>query len=203
MCPRPFILAANFQIRTLFLRFGRGLLVSLGILGYRHFEGHGLDRRLCQRRHDPGRHGSRRRTAYPGGKLFAGLYALYCGLIVVISHGPSHRPDLSSLSCTSFNLEAGRGTITAVQPQEETLTEIRQGEKLMPFGEYQDHQGRRQRRAKATLIREVTRLLAEVLGKNPQTTVVVIEEVDTDNWGSAAKTVNQPRQREQPERKLA
>ena len=30
---------------------------------------------------------------------------------------------------------------------------------------------------KATLIREVTRLLAETLGKNPATTVVVIEEV--------------------------
>ena len=36
---------------------------------------------------------------------------------------------------------------------------------------------------KAVLIREVTRLLAEVLGKNPQTTVVVIDEVETDNWG--------------------
>ena len=36
---------------------------------------------------------------------------------------------------------------------------------------------------KATLIREVTRLLAETLGKNPATTIVVIEEVETDNWG--------------------
>lgn len=42
---------------------------------------------------------------------------------------------------------------------------------------------------KAVLIREVTRLLAEVLGKNPQTTVVVIEEVDTDNWGIGGQTV--------------
>ena len=36
---------------------------------------------------------------------------------------------------------------------------------------------------KAQLIKGVTQLLVDVLGKNPQTTVVVIEEVDTDNWG--------------------
>lgn len=47
---------------------------------------------------------------------------------------------------------------------------------------------------KAVLIREVTRLLAEVLGKNPQTTVVVIEEVDTDNWGIGGQTVTTLRQ---------
>jgi 4-oxalocrotonate tautomerase len=47
---------------------------------------------------------------------------------------------------------------------------------------------------KATLIREVTRLLAEVLGKNPQTTVVVIDEVETDNWGVGGQTVTILRQ---------
>ena len=50
---------------------------------------------------------------------------------------------------------------------------------------------------KATLIREVTRLLAETMGKNPATTVVVIEEVDTDNWGIAGETVTVHRKREQ------
>jgi 4-oxalocrotonate tautomerase len=49
---------------------------------------------------------------------------------------------------------------------------------------------------KATLIREVTRLLAETLGKNPATTIVVIEEVDTDNWGIAGESVTVRRQRE-------
>ena len=48
---------------------------------------------------------------------------------------------------------------------------------------------------KAVLIREVTRLLAEVLGKNPQTTVVVIDEVATDNWGIAGESVTVLRQR--------
>ena len=36
---------------------------------------------------------------------------------------------------------------------------------------------------KDLLIRGVTRLLADVLDKNPETTVVVIDEVETDNWG--------------------
>ena len=42
---------------------------------------------------------------------------------------------------------------------------------------------------KATLIKGVTQLLVDVLGKNPVTTVVVIEEVDTDNWGIGGESV--------------
>jgi len=42
---------------------------------------------------------------------------------------------------------------------------------------------------KAALIERVTLLLVDVLGKSPQTTVVVIDEVDTDNWGIAGETV--------------
>lgn len=42
---------------------------------------------------------------------------------------------------------------------------------------------------KAELIRETTDLLVRVLGKNPQTTIVVIEEVPTDNWGIAGESV--------------
>jgi len=49
---------------------------------------------------------------------------------------------------------------------------------------------------KAILIREVTRLLAETLGKNPITTVVVIEEVETDNWGIGGETVTERRKKE-------
>ena len=48
---------------------------------------------------------------------------------------------------------------------------------------------------KARLIAGATRLLQEVLGKNPQTTVVVIEEVDTDSWGIGGETVSQRRRR--------
>lgn len=42
---------------------------------------------------------------------------------------------------------------------------------------------------KAVLIREVTSLLEKLLNKNPETTVVIIDEVDTDNWGIAGKSV--------------
>lgn len=46
---------------------------------------------------------------------------------------------------------------------------------------------------KVALIRGVTRLLAEVLNKNPQTTVVVIEEIDTENWGIGGDSVTERR----------
>lgn len=42
---------------------------------------------------------------------------------------------------------------------------------------------------KAALIKGATQLLMDVLGKNPATTVVVIDEVETDNWGIAGETV--------------
>jgi len=46
---------------------------------------------------------------------------------------------------------------------------------------------------KAELISGVTSLLKDVLGKNPQTTVVVIDEVDTDNWGIGGIPVTERR----------
>ncbi|HEX7386964.1 MAG TPA: 4-oxalocrotonate tautomerase family protein [Castellaniella sp.] len=42
---------------------------------------------------------------------------------------------------------------------------------------------------KAKLIEGATQLLVDVLGKNPKTTFVVIEEVDTDSWGIGGETV--------------
>ncbi len=48
---------------------------------------------------------------------------------------------------------------------------------------------------KADLIRGVTALLRDTLGKNPATTVVVIDELSTDNWGIGGETVTRIRQR--------
>ena len=48
---------------------------------------------------------------------------------------------------------------------------------------------------KAELIRGATELLQRVLNKNPATTVVVIDEVETDNWGIAGETVTVRRKR--------
>ena len=42
---------------------------------------------------------------------------------------------------------------------------------------------------KAELIKGVTDLLSSVLGKNPATTVVVIDEVETDNWGIGGESI--------------
>jgi 4-oxalocrotonate tautomerase len=50
---------------------------------------------------------------------------------------------------------------------------------------------------KAALIKGVTDLLADVLGKNPATTFVVIDEVETDNWGIGGESVTERRQRGQ------
>jgi len=48
---------------------------------------------------------------------------------------------------------------------------------------------------KQALIKGVTSLLASVLHKNPKTTVVVIDEISTDNWGIDGENVTSRRQR--------
>jgi len=46
---------------------------------------------------------------------------------------------------------------------------------------------------KEALIKGATNLLVEVLDKNPATTVVVIDEVNTDNWGVGGEVVTKLR----------
>ena len=48
---------------------------------------------------------------------------------------------------------------------------------------------------KEQLIQGATRLLSDILGKNPETTVVVIDEIDTDNWGIGGERVTVRRKR--------
>ena len=48
---------------------------------------------------------------------------------------------------------------------------------------------------KAELISGATKLLQDVLGKNPATTVVIIDEVDTDNWGIGGEQVSSRRKK--------
>ena len=50
---------------------------------------------------------------------------------------------------------------------------------------------------KAELSKGATLLLQNVLGKNPKTTFVVIDEVETDNWGVGGETVTVLRKRGQ------
>lgn len=42
---------------------------------------------------------------------------------------------------------------------------------------------------KAKLISGATQLLVDVLGKNPKTTFVIIDEVETDNWGIGGESI--------------
>ncbi|MDW5416544.1 MULTISPECIES: 4-oxalocrotonate tautomerase family protein [unclassified Iodobacter] len=46
---------------------------------------------------------------------------------------------------------------------------------------------------KAAVIAGVTDVLVKVLNKDPATTFVIIQEVDTDDWGHAGKSVTQLR----------
>lgn len=46
---------------------------------------------------------------------------------------------------------------------------------------------------KQLLIKGATDLVVNILGKDPATTFVVIEEVNTDNWGVAGISVTQMR----------
>jgi len=48
---------------------------------------------------------------------------------------------------------------------------------------------------KAELIKGVTNLLADVLNKDPRTTVVVIDEIDMDNYGMNGESITVLRQK--------
>jgi 4-oxalocrotonate tautomerase len=51
------------------------------------------------------------------------------------------------------------------------------------------------REQKYQLVKGVTELFVTILGKNPATTIVVIDEVDTDNWGIGGELVTDRRKR--------
>ena len=48
---------------------------------------------------------------------------------------------------------------------------------------------------KEKLIKGATQLLLDVLGKNPNTTVVVIDEVELDNWGMGGEPITEYRRK--------
>jgi 4-oxalocrotonate tautomerase len=48
---------------------------------------------------------------------------------------------------------------------------------------------------KEQLMKGVTDLLKNILGKPPHTTSVVIDEVETDNWGVGGESITTMRQR--------
>lgn len=65
----------------------------------------------------------------------------------------------------------------------------------MPFVNVRITRDGATREQKAQVIAEITDTLQRVLGKDPQLTHIVIDEVDTDNWGWAGETTTVIRQR--------
>jgi 4-oxalocrotonate tautomerase len=63
----------------------------------------------------------------------------------------------------------------------------------MPFINIKITKGGVTAEQKKELIKGTTQLLVDVLGKDPKTTFVVIDEVDTDNWGIGGQSVSELR----------
>ncbi len=58
-------------------------------------------------------------------------------------------------------------------------------------------EGKVTKKQKLQLIEGTTNLLHEVLGKNKASTVVIIDEVDTDNYGLGGDSITNARKRTQ------
>ena len=67
----------------------------------------------------------------------------------------------------------------------------------MPYAKISITDERVTKNDKRKLISGVTQLLQETLNKNPETTVVIIDEVCTDNWGIGGELVTDRRNRGQ------
>lgn len=65
----------------------------------------------------------------------------------------------------------------------------------MPFVSVRITRDGATREQKAQVIKDITESLRRVLGKPPELTHVVIEEIDTDNWGYAGETTTVIRSR--------
>ena len=52
---------------------------------------------------------------------------------------------------------------------------------------------------KKAIVKGCTQVMVDVLNKNPATTFVVIDEINTDNWGIAGELVTELRRREEVE----
>lgn len=68
-------------------------------------------------------------------------------------------------------------------------------ETFMPFVNFKLTKGGLTAGQKAQIIKETTDMLVRILDKNPATTHIVIEEVETDNWGIGGETVTERRKK--------
>jgi 4-oxalocrotonate tautomerase len=87
------------------------------------------------------------------------------------------------------------GIPTANRDPEQTFNSLNLKEKPMPYVNIKVTDEGVSREQKKALITAVTNLLRDVLGKNPASTFVVIEEVPTANWGVGGELVTDIRAR--------
>ena len=100
------------------------------------------------------------------------------------------QPGVPSLGGTrAIALDHGRFAPTAGV----RLIQSRGKERGMPYIKIQVTREGVSSEQKAELIRGATDLVVRVLGKDPASTFVVIEEVDTDNWGVGGRPVSELR----------
>ncbi|MES4614986.1 MULTISPECIES: 2-hydroxymuconate tautomerase family protein [Ewingella] len=66
-------------------------------------------------------------------------------------------------------------------------------EKAMPYVNIKITRDGATAEQKKALIEGVTQLLVDTLDKNPATTTVIIDEIDTDNWGIGGQSVTERR----------
>jgi len=64
---------------------------------------------------------------------------------------------------------------------------------FMPYVNIKITKEKTTKKQKKKLVAGVTKLLKNILGKNPSTTFVIIEEIDCDNWGIASHLVSDKR----------
>ena len=86
-------------------------------------------------------------------------------------------------------------THSANRDLEQTFNSLDLKEKPMPYVNIQVTDEGVSREQKQEIISATTNLLRDVLGKNPSSTFVVIEEVPTDNWGVGGELVTDIRAR--------
>jgi 4-oxalocrotonate tautomerase len=77
----------------------------------------------------------------------------------------------------------------------QNVPSIEEGESPMPFINIRIAKDGTTAAQKEALIAGATKLLQDVLNKNPKTTFVIIDEVDTDNWGVGGESVTNIRKR--------
>ena len=87
------------------------------------------------------------------------------------------------------------GTPSANRNLEQTFNALDLKEKPMPYVNIQVTDEGVNREQKQKIITATTNLLRDVLGKDPSSTFVVIEEVPTDNWGVGGELVTDIRAR--------